>query len=142
QWTVAPAVQGAAPHQPIGGRRILKHLVRNGNETWRGLLCDGMEAGQQQYQRCNNECYAVHVDVVSTLVAWVEQGKKVELRFAQARVAQPQFQMLCERPPRERSERGGRSHAILKLQLSNTPFNRGLHSVAAPRLSRSVRLTD
>src|SRR5262245_41893789 len=99
QWTVAPAVQGAAPHQPIGGRRILKHLVRNGNEAWRGLLCDGMEAGQQQYQRCNNECYAFHVDVVSTLVASVQQEKKVELRFAQERSAQPQFQMLCERPP-------------------------------------------
>ena len=70
------------------------------------------------------------------------------------RVAQHRFEVVCERPPaafrrlspsqrgrifnlplvrgrRERSERGGRSHTILKLQLSNTPFQPWPHSFAA-----------
>jgi hypothetical protein len=66
-------------------------------------------------------------------------------------VAQRRFEVVCERPPaafrrlspsqrgrifnlplmrgrRERSERGGRLHTILKLQLSNTPEGRGSRS--------------
>src|SRR5689334_8053736 len=77
------------------------------------------------------------------------------------RVAQHRFEVVCERPPaafrrlspsqrgrlfnlplvrgrRERSERGGHSHTILKLQLSNTPLQPWLHSIAAMRLNDAV----
>ena len=37
EWAVAPAIQRAAPHQPVTRSRVLEHLVGDGDELARVL---------------------------------------------------------------------------------------------------------
>ena len=64
EGAVAPAVEGAAPHEPVVRRRRLQHLVGDGNEL-RGGLCEGVGGGGEGGREYESEERAASTDVLT-----------------------------------------------------------------------------
>ena len=56
EGAVAPAVEGAAPHQPVARRGVLQHLVGHRHEVGRGLRVRGGRH-QGDGSRCQGACH-------------------------------------------------------------------------------------
>ena len=61
EGAVAPAVEGAAPHQPVAGRRVLQHLVGDRHEpgVFIGLPGGGERRGRRDGEHCQAESKAL-----------------------------------------------------------------------------------